>query len=209
MQNETQCIQEDTIDLRELWAVLVRRKKLIWGVTAVVMLLALVYAFTAKPVYQGSALVEIGEVINPTEVVFNNKPSKSDITPTTIFYLDNPNTLKDIISTAKQVNAEVPKKTDNLVQLTYDSTNKDTIVPHLKSAIDYIMKRHQTKAEHYRYKGAKVLMTSVVGEISVGNEPIKPKKKLIVVLAFITGLMLSIFLAFFLEFIKGMKNDDG
>ena len=202
LQNETPCTPQDTIDLRELWAVLVRRKKLIWGVTAVVTLLALIYAFTAKPVYRGGALVEIGEIINPTEVVFNNKP-------TTIFYLDNPNTLKDIVTSAKQVNAEVPKKTDNLLRLTYDSTDKDAITPHLKSAIDYIMQRHQTKAAHYQYKGAKVLMTQVVGKVTVDTEPIKPKKKLIIIVAFITGLMLSIFFAFFLEFIKGIKNDDG
>ena len=202
MQNKTPCVQEDTIDLRELWAVLFRRKKLIGGVTAIITLLALFYVLTAKPVYRGGALVEIGEVINPTEVVFNNKP-------TTIFYLDNPNTLKDIVTSAKQVNAEVPKKTDNLLRLTYDSTDKDAITPHLKSAIDYIMQRHQTKAAHYRYKGARVLMTQVVGKVTVDTEPIKPKKKLIVIVAFISGLMLSIFLSFFLEFIKGTKNNDG
>lgn len=202
MPNETPCVQKDTVDLRELWVVLVRRKKLIWGITAIITLMAIVYVFTTKPVYQGRTLVEIGEVINPTEIVFNNKP-------TTIFSLDNPNTLKDIISTAKQVNADVPKKTDNLLQLTYDDTDKNAIVPHLNSAIDYIMQRHQTKAEHYRYKGAKVLMTSVVGEITVSNEPIKPKKILIVTIAFIIGLILAIFFVFFVEFIKDMKNNDG
>ena len=50
-------------------------------------------------------------------------------------------------------------------------------------------------------------MTHVIGSISISEDPIKPKKKLIVVVAFITGLMLSIFLAFFLEFIQGVKRE--
>ena len=55
----------------------------------------------------------------------------------------------------------------------------------------------------YNYKN-----TEVVGEIMVNDNPAKPKKKLIVVVAFITGLMLSIFMAFFLEFIKGTKKEE-
>ena len=55
----------------------------------------------------------------------------------------------------------------------------------------------------YNYKN-----TEVVGEIMINDNPVKPKKKLIVVVAFITGLMLSIFMAFFLEFIKGAKKEE-
>ena len=47
----------------------------------------------------------------------------------------------------------------------------------------------------------------VIGKISISNYPIKPKKKLIVVVAFITGLILSIFLVFFMEFISKNKED--
>jgi uncharacterized protein involved in exopolysaccharide biosynthesis len=39
------------------------------------------------------------------------------------------------------------------------------------------------------------------------EHPIQPKKKLIVIVAFITGLMLSVFLAFFLEFLAGSKEE--
>jgi len=37
---------------------------------------------------------------------------------------------------------------------------------------------------------------------------IKPKKMLIVVVAFVSGLILSIFLIFFMEFIKGMRKEE-
>ncbi|HIQ47942.1 MAG TPA: hypothetical protein EYH57_10050, partial [Sulfurovum sp.] len=63
-------------------------------------------------------------------------------------------------------------------------------------------------AKLYTGKNAKIKMTQVVGEITVGETPIKPKKKLIIIVAFITGLMLSVFLAFFLEFIAGMRREE-
>jgi len=50
--------------------------------------------------------------------------------------------------------------------------------------------------------------TEIVGKIMINDNPIKPKKKLIVIVAFITGLILSIFIVFFLEFIKGFKEED-
>ena len=50
--------------------------------------------------------------------------------------------------------------------------------------------------------------THIVGEIVTLENPIKPKKKLIIIIAFITGLMLSIFLIFFLEFLRGSTEED-
>ena len=55
----------------------------------------------------------------------------------------------------------------------------------------------------YNYKNSEI-----VGEIMTNDYPVKPKKKLIVVVALITGLILSIFLVFFLEFIKTLKKED-
>ena len=52
----------------------------------------------------------------------------------------------------------------------------------------------------YNYKNSKI-----VGKIITNDYSIKPKKKLIVIVAFITGLILSIFLVFFLAF---LRNDE-
>ena len=62
MQNNTQYIEEDKIDLRELFSVLKRRKKLIWSVMALFTLLALVYVFIAKPVYEVKTMIEVGQI---------------------------------------------------------------------------------------------------------------------------------------------------
>ena len=50
--------------------------------------------------------------------------------------------------------------------------------------------------------------TEIVGNIMTNDYPTKPKKKLIVVVAFVTGFILSIFLVFFIEFIKNGKNEE-
>ena len=54
----------------------------------------------------------------------------------------------------------------------------------------------------------RITQTHIVGEIEVLEKPLKPKKALIVIVAFITGLMFSLFLVFFLAFIKGIKEEE-
>lgn len=49
--------------------------------------------------------------------------------------------------------------------------------------------------------------SEVVGSILVNEYPIKPKKSLIVVVSFVTGFILSIFLVFFVQFINNMRKE--
>jgi uncharacterized protein involved in exopolysaccharide biosynthesis len=49
--------------------------------------------------------------------------------------------------------------------------------------------------------------SEIIGDFQVSDYPIKPKKKLIVVVSFVTGFILSIFLVFFMQFIRSMKED--
>ena len=49
--------------------------------------------------------------------------------------------------------------------------------------------------------------TQIVGEIMTNDFPAKPKKSLIIAVAFVTGFILSIFLVFFLNFIKATKEE--
>lgn len=51
--------QEDEIDLKELWQVIVRRKALIIGITTTVFLLSIIYAFWSKNIYSTYASVEV------------------------------------------------------------------------------------------------------------------------------------------------------
>lgn len=50
--------------------------------------------------------------------------------------------------------------------------------------------------------------SEVVGKIITNIHPIEPKKILIIVVAFVTGFIFSIFLVFLMEFIKGIKKEE-
>lgn len=279
MQNNTQYIQEDKIDLKELFAVLKRRKKLIWSVTSLLTLLALIYVFVAKPVYEVKTMIEVGQI--------DAKP------------IDNVNDIKQKLSYKYQVNVKgkkielprvktisVPKKSDRILSLIIHSNNNEEGIKYIQTVINKIETQYKEKTDAYtnsqkelitltredikentasltqmkkeldkysqkivslksedaalagiyalqigqkqtqlqnlkkyisqlKTKEQKLKLsitplmikpTHIVGEIETLDKPIKPKKLLIVIIAFITGFMLSIFLVFFLEFIRGSRE---
>ena len=49
--------------------------------------------------------------------------------------------------------------------------------------------------------------TQIVGEIITNDFPTKPKKQLIVAVAFVTGFIISILLVFFIQFIQGIRKE--
>ena len=52
-------------------------------------------------------------------------------------------------------------------------------------------------------------MTKQIGDIQIDNNPInKPKKLLIVVVSFVSGFILSIFLIFFMQFVNSIRKED-
>jgi len=70
--------------------------------------------------------------------------------------------------------------------------------------------RLQKNIENLSYQMSRenIENSKVVGDYILYDYPIKPKKKLIVVVAFVTGLILSIFLVFFMEFIQNIKRKE-
>jgi len=280
LQNNTQYIEEDTIDLRELFSVLKRRRKLIWGVTILFTLLALIYVFIAKPVYEVKAMIEVGQIdakpidnvkdikeklsyeyhvdvkgkkIELPRVTTISVPKNSNsILSLTIHGNSNEEGIKYIQTVIKKIETQYKEKTDaytnsqkELIKLTQeDIKNNSMSLVKLKEEIDnYSQKIISLKSEDAALAGIYALQigqmqtqlqnlktyisalknkeeklnlsitpsmvkpTHIVGEIETLDKPIKPKKKLIVIVAFITGLMLAVFLAFFLEFIRGIKDE--
>jgi uncharacterized protein involved in exopolysaccharide biosynthesis len=125
----------------------------------------------------------------------------------------------DITVTQKNLsNAETLLK--NYAQKILDITQKDAALAGLYSMqISDVQSRVQDlqsyiselKQEEYKLKLSlsplKIKNTEIVGEVEISKTPVKPKKALIVIVAFITGLMFSIFLVFFLSFIQGTKEE--
>ena len=132
MQNNTQQIEEDKIDLRELFAVLKRRKKMIWAVTALLTLLALVYVFVAKPVYEVKVAIELAQI--------DKKPVQDTID------------LKQKVEIVFEVNVKgkkiefplvssvsLPKKTKNIMVIQAQGYDNDTAKQKLQEVTSFIM----------------------------------------------------------------------
>ena len=200
---ETHYMEENTIDLKELWMVLVKRKVMIVVATVLITLIAVVYIVLSKPaktVYTGTAMVEIGKIVNEQ---FNDGKYSS----LSILSIDNVNNLRTIVSTTMGIETFTPTGTA-LLGLRYTDYDENLIKNKLQETVLYVQNRHKKMAKLYSSKSAKIKETQLVGDIVIVDTTKKMKKKLIVVVGFITGLMLSVFLAFFLEFIQSAKKDE-
>lgn len=195
MQNNQNMIQENEIDLKELFLNLWKNKVFIFGFTFVVTLISVLYVSfkSYTPIYQGKLLVEIGQVFN--------KNNDSEL-------IDYPYNLNEIIKQEVFIDSlviNIPKRTDNLLEIVVKNKNKSIIKKSLNKVYTFIINRHNDKTKYYE----KSINTKKVGDIIINNSPInKPKKKLTVTVSFITGFILSIFLVFFIEFIRNFKNKE-
>lgn len=244
-QNNRRYIEEDEIDLRELYKILWDKKVFIVVFTFIVTVAAVIYAYMKTPIYEGKMVVEIG-IINS-----NNNNNNNNI--------ENPNNLikrlqmmyKNDKEQSKVTDISLVKGTTNLIEITVQSINNKLVISKLNEIMKDVKQVHDNKIEAYkslintninnlkqqrieledeknRFEGSQALKyqltttlnqlslsissynitpTKMLGEIMINDYPIKPKKKLIVVVAFVTGLILSIFLVFFMQFIAGFKEE--
>ena len=312
--------QNDVIDLRELFSVLKRRKKLIGIVTGLLTVLAIVYGLIATPQYEAKAFLEIGDYKTNNNNNNNNKVLLDNASQLSkklnILFIDKFKNLKERKS--KVTSISVPKGQTAFLEIKSLATDNTLAKKEIKEILKYVQEKHKSilvdvknrreikiknieshitniqneelsflnkkidltkkdlkssndelikltenlnesknedlafrtlaliqKKDALRYRSdsnirlidlentknsletskinnlieKKTLLqsmllpynyknTQIIGDILTSDHPIKPKKKLIVIVAFITGLMLSVFLAFFLEFIGGMKREE-
>lgn len=185
-------IQEDEIDLKELFITIWKRKMFIVLFTSFITLIAIIYVVLKNPIpiYQGKAFLEIGKIQSQTfgQALF-----------------DNPADLAQILSIEYKVEASIPKATISLLEITSKNQNKEKIQNDIKDAVTFIINKHTEKAKFYE----NAIMTKQIGNIVINDNPInKPKKSLIVVISFVSGFILSIFLVFFTQFINSVRKKD-
>ncbi len=101
-------------------------------------------------------------------------------------------TIPDLKAAKKRLLKEIiPAKQTDIERI------KSITIPQLKLKIKQIQAH---------MKAPYIVMTHIVGKIYTHSKPIKPKKRLIIVVALITGLIFGIFLVFFLEFIGNVDK---
>ena len=321
-ENSQQFVQEDEIDLHELWKTLMKRKKFIMLVTAIIMSAAVGYVLLVKPTYEVKATLKMGEYKLDTKanVNANSNVTIADSTELVkeleILYVDTLKNEKDREAWIESV--DLVKKVNNYFEISAQGISNEVAIVELKKVVKYTQKKHQkilddvkefresqikqaegkllllknktlpalkekilrytndiklyeanfidvqenlkkikssnptlatiqineqryladmiiklkdsleifeseqneiefvkiskleeelnslqTLMKPYNYKN-----TEVVGTILTNDYAVKPKKKLIVIVAFIAGLMLSVFMAFFLEFTQVGRKEE-
>lgn len=306
---ENRCIQEDEIDLKELFKTIWAKKIFIVIFTLVVTILAGFYAYSKTPIYEAKALLEIGEYKkNPVDdavalekklsTIFidmeknlkdktsqisnisvvkglknfleiksestSNEEAKNEILKVLTFVQNEHEKILDDVKKQKEMElrnidlqisdiksksvALIDKKIENniknlksleeqLKQIDENLKKIDTLNPSL-AALKLMEKRDITNSINtitiqnfeleskkdelltttlYKLEESKKIIelsllphnyknTQIVGEIMTNDFPTKPKKKLIVAVAFVTGFIISIFLVFLFNFIKQNAN---
>jgi len=313
-------IEEDEIDLRELFKTIWDSKVLIITLTTIITLLAGVYAFTKTPIYEAKALIEIGNYKLDNNNNNNNKVLLSNPTELSqklnVIFIDTFKNIKDKDSAI--VSISVPKKSKSMLAVKSEGISNELAIKEISTLLLSIQKKDQQilddvkfrreleikninskidniKNEEVNFINDKITLqkkrldnykkqlvainrninktnnknpalsallimqqrdlsssifnidtnilelnkqkttlvttkinsliekrnliksmlfsynyknSQVIGTILTNDYASKPKKKLIVVVAFITGFILSIFLVFFLSFIRSMKEEN-
>jgi uncharacterized protein involved in exopolysaccharide biosynthesis len=306
---ENRCIQEDEIDLKELFKTIWAKKIFIVIFTLVVTILAGFYAYSKTPIYEAKALLEIGEYKkNPvddavalekklstlfvdmeknlkdkTSEISNiaivkglknfleiksestsNEEAKNEILKVLTFVQNEHEKILDDVKKQKEMELRnidlqisdiksksvdlIDKKIENniknlksleeqLKQIDENLKKIDSLNPSL-AALKLMEKRDITNSINtitiqnfeleskkdelltttlYKLEESKKIIelsllphnyknTQIVGEIMTNDFPTKPKKILIVAVAFVTGFIISIFLVFLFNFIKQNAN---
>ena len=318
MNENKRYIEEDEIDLKELWKTLMKRKKFIFIFTTIVTIGAIIWSVTRTPIYEARALIEMGNY-----KLDNNKNDKATLDNNSqlskklnILFIDMQKNEKNKVSKISSI--KIPKGSKEFIEIKSLSISNELAKKEIKKIVSYVQSEHKKALDDVKQRreieikniDAKIesvinkaiplltgkiklqedtlanlnkqiklisgnlkkiqssnpslaalklmekrdltsftielntqlmdmrdkkdtlstttinnlkedrllvasLMlphnyknTQVIGEIITNDDPVKPKKGLIVVVAFVTGFILSIFLVFFLEFISKNKEED-
>lgn len=308
-------IQEDEIDLKELFKTLWNNKKFIMIFTSVVTLVSLLYALAVTPMYEVRALVEIGnyKLDNNNTVVLDNAPQLEKKLSTIFIDMLKNNTDKEYTINA----ITVPKGMTSFLEIKSEAKSNEEAIKGIDKVLAFVQEEHQKTLDDvkqkrelelhnidlqiadikekkvnlldkkidlqkqnledlqgqlklvdsnlkniqslnpslaalkliekkdisssilsissqlfdmenqrdelltttiYRLEESKKFIeilllphnyknTQIVGDIITNKSSIKPKKTLIVVVAFVTGFIMSIFLVFFIQFIRNFKEE--
>lgn len=124
-------------------------------------------------------------ILNIQNTIENLKREKEKILDITIKNLE--------IEKENLINDDIRKLN---IHLNIDITNK---INDLKDKL---------QLEKLKLTNDSVKNSEIVGSILTDENPVKPKKKLIIAVAFVTGFILSIFLVFFMEFVNSIKKEE-
>ena len=111
--------------------------------------------------------------------------------------------IKDLENKKKNIlNIDIKNLENKKLNVSNDTIRKleDRINIELQTRISQL--NVKMDIQNFKKSAQNLANTKLVGDYIINDFPIKPKKSLIIVVAFVTGFILSIFLVFFLQFIR-------
>lgn len=192
--NEKINTNDDEIDLRELFKTIWKYKNIIIAITAIATIISIVYVLQKNPtpIYKGSLYMEIGTIQDK-----NFQPVE----------IENAKDLAYILNLEFDVKASIPKEIlsinnllpTKLIEISFENEDKNKIEKTLKEIKNYVLEKHKSTTQFYE----NIIMSKQIGDIRIDSTPInKPKKALIVAVAFVSSFIFSIFLIFLIDFIR-------
>ena len=172
MNENRQQIEEDEIDLRELFKTIMDKKWFIMGFTLIVTILAVVYAYMKTPIYQVKSNVQVGYIgedllTDPKTLV---KVLNIEFNVEDKLHLDKP-----FLSEVSSIS--VNKKLKNFIEIKVNAISNDEAIKLNKKVAQYITEKYKTKVEHFIFNNdAKI--KNIKNEIkNIKNAEIKNIKR--------------------------------
>ncbi|MED1409500.1 MULTISPECIES: YveK family protein [Bacillus] len=205
---------EETISLKELFAILRKRLVMILVITiGAALVSAIVSFYFITPIYQTSTQILVNQKKQDERIIqYNEVQTNVQLTNTYKIIVKSPVILDRVKSELKlgmstqelngKINVENEKDSQVIAVTVQD---KD-----VKLARDIA----NTTAEIFKSEIAKIMSIDNVtilskAEVAEGQSPIKPNKKLNIAIAFVVGLMASVGIAFLLEYLDNtLKKEE-
>ena len=143
-QSSANSIQEDEIDLRELFKILVRYKYFITVFTFAVTLVAIFYALSKTPIYEVKSNIQIG-------YIGENLIVESETLVKTLNIVFN---VEDKISLEEEFVSEVTsiatnKNLKNFIEIKTEAVSNEEALKKSKEVVEFIKNSYQPKIEQY------------------------------------------------------------
>ena len=123
-ENNNQIIQEDEIDLRELFITIWNKKIFIIAFTSIVTILSIIYAYSKTPLFEVKTVIEVGSLSNSNSNSNQIENPKNLIKKLKIENIDN----ADKNKTTSITSVSLVKSTSNLIEIVAQSvSNKEAI----------------------------------------------------------------------------------
>ncbi|MBL0702507.1 MAG: hypothetical protein JJV95_00805 [Sulfurospirillum sp.] len=146
MDENRKYIEEDEIDLMELFKTIQKNRWIVVIFTCVVTLGAIVYSYMQTPVYEAKALVEIGKYNNNNNNNNNNNERLLDDTnqlsmSLNTLYIDMLENTKNRVSGITEIS--IPKNTNNFLEIKAEAISNKLAIKEVQIVVSHMQEKHK------------------------------------------------------------------